>query len=172
MAAQNQRRNYFVNPAVQGAIVGQAVVYWLLGTAVFSLVTLVYRLIPVWLSGGNFGPAEIWYVLTPMLIASAVLLPLSLLHAVRFSHRFVGPMVRLGNAAKQLAEGPAVSKIKLRDRDYWHELAANLNGVSSRLEKLDQEEPQQKPPADSGNDAAIVTPSLSTTPVASAEQFS
>ena len=52
---------------------------------------------------------------------------------IRFSNRFVGPMVRLSQSMQQLAEGHSVQPIKLRNGDYWQDFAAAFNQVLERV---------------------------------------
>lgn len=142
-----QRRKYFVDPAVQGAVVRQAVYYWLCGSIVFLLFISLYRLIPNALINGWDGQ-QVWYHLGPLAISSAVFLPFVLYRAIRFSHRFVGPMVRFRQVLDQLANGEPVPPIKLRDNDYWKDFAQQLNEVSARLaerQPLNQTETKPEP---------------------------
>ena len=53
--------------------------------------------------------------------------------AIRFSHRFVGPMIRFQETVKQLAEGKSVAPVKLRHKDFWTGFAEELNQLSARV---------------------------------------
>ena len=48
---------------------------------------------------------------------------------VRASHRFVGPLVRLENELRRLADGESVRPIQFRAGDQWHSLADQFNRV-------------------------------------------
>ena len=45
------------------------------------------------------------------------------------SNRFVGPMYRLRNTLRQLADGESVHPIKLREKDFWIDVADDVNRV-------------------------------------------
>jgi hypothetical protein len=134
-----QRKKYFVDSAVQGAILRQAILFWLLGSLVFTLVVAVYRLLPAWISEGGLSFEQFWFHLSPLVISSATLLPLVFFQAIRFSHRFVGPMVRIRQTIKQLAKGQAIRSVKLRRGDYWKDIASDLNDLSVTIEALSEQ---------------------------------
>jgi hypothetical protein len=118
---------------VQGAILCQAGCYWLFGSVLFTLTVFIYRVIPPCLSGEALELGKIWYHLAPMVVSSVVFLPVVMFSAVRFSHRFAGPMVRFRRTLKQFARGEPAPEIKLRRRDFWSDVANEMNQVSARL---------------------------------------
>jgi hypothetical protein len=128
-----RRKRYFVDAKVQGALLRQAIWYWLWSSALFALLIVVYRVAPAWLSGQEQGWSRLWYHIAPYLLASAALFPLIVAKANRFSNRFVGPMVRIRKTLKQLANGEIPEPIELRDKDYYRELAADINLIAVRL---------------------------------------
>ena len=146
-SSANQRRQYFVDPAVQGALLRQALWYWFCASATFAFIIFIYRVVPPWLTGKPDATGHIWYHLAPYLLASAVLFPIVVLRAIRFSHRFCGPMVPIRRALKQLAHGEETPPtLKLRRTDYWKDIADEINAISERLEKATlQSDP---PPSD------------------------
>jgi len=127
-----RRRRYFVDAQVQGALLRQAVCYWLWATATFALISFVYRILPAWLSGAGLQES-IWRDLGPFTIASAVLFPIVIVSAIRFSNRFAGPMVRVRRALKQLAQGETPPRLTLRDHDFWSDIASDINEIAGRL---------------------------------------
>ena len=131
-----RRRKYFIEPKVQGAILRQAACYWLFGSLTYTLVVCIYRIVPYWLSGEAVDSGTIWYHLAPMVVSSTVLLPIVMFSAVRFSHRFVGPMVRFRRILRQLSEGEPVPSVELRRNDFWRDVANELNRVSARLSEV------------------------------------
>ncbi len=136
------RQNYFVDPRVQGAILRQAAYYWLCGSVVFTLVMFLFRIVPPWLVSGDVDFGKIWHHLAPMVVSSAVLLPIVMFSAVRFTHRFVGPMIRFRQVLRQLAQGETVPPVKLRRKDFWQDVANELNQVSDRLREVSAREPK------------------------------
>ncbi|MEM1304614.1 MAG: hypothetical protein AAGG46_06940 [Planctomycetota bacterium] len=136
--SKTPRRRILVDAPLQCALLCRVVVYWLLClTVMFALVALQ----SVW-AGQEVG----WPVLVsrtliafgPALIASMVLLPLVLFDALRFSHRFAGPLHRLINEARRLADGQTLQPVKFRRNDYWTELATEFNRVSDEVHRLRQ----------------------------------
>ena len=128
-----KRRKYFVDPQVQGAILRQALWYWLCGSVTYTLVVVLFRIAPHWLAGDRVEFARILYHLAPMFVSSVALLPFMLISAVRFSHRFVGPMIRFRRVLDRLAQGEAAPLIRLRQDDFWRDVADRINRVSARL---------------------------------------
>ena len=59
----------------------------------------------------------------PVVIVSLLLLPLVIFDMIRFSNRFVGPLLRLRRSMRQLARGQRVEPLKFRSNDLWQDLA-------------------------------------------------
>jgi hypothetical protein len=113
----------------------QAFVYWLLASAIFAFVLFIFRIFPAWMSGKGAIGDQIWYHLSPFLLASAVLLPLLVHRAVKFSNRFAGPMHRFRHSLKQLARGEAAEPVELRKSDFWKDVADEINTISGRFQQ-------------------------------------
>lgn len=129
------RRRYFVDPQVQGALIRQAIWYWLWTSITFGLVIILCRVAPSWLSGKDHPSGQLWYHLGPYVLASAVLFPVVVFSAIRCSHRFVGPMVRVRRTLKELAAGESVDELRLREHDYWTDIADHINEIAARLSR-------------------------------------
>ncbi len=134
--ASYQRKKYFVDSPVQGALLLQAALYWLYGSLTYLLVVLIYRVTPSWFAGHRIDLNELGYHLAPLVISSVILFPIVMFRAVRFSHRFVGPMVRFRQVLKLLAEGKPAPQIRLRDRDFWFDVADEFNQVSVMFDRI------------------------------------
>ena len=131
-----RRRKHFCDQEVQGALLRQLVYYWLLGSGTVVLFTIGYQLTPLLLSGDIAVTHQIWGRLVPILLASAAIAPIVVVSAVRFSNRFVGPMLRFRRVLQDLAEGKVPnSPIVLRDKDYWTDVATAINAISSQMEQ-------------------------------------
>ena len=61
------------------------------------------------------------------LIAAAVLLPIFLSDMARLSVRFVAPVIRLHGAVRAAVRGDEVEPLKIREKDYWQNLAEDFN---------------------------------------------
>ena len=130
-----RRRNRLADSNVQGALLKQLVSYWLLGSVALVTVTLLYRVGPAWLAGVGDPLAEIWRQVGPVLVVSAAIAPMVIISALRFSNRFVGPMVRFRRALNQLAQGESPDLVTLRANDYWSDVAADINEITARMAK-------------------------------------
>jgi hypothetical protein len=138
---RDKRRRYFVNSPVQGAALRQVVYFWLAGVATYTFVVFTCRVVPYSFSGEDISFSRVWYHLAPAVIASAVLFPLVLFLAIRFSHRFVGPMVRFQRTVKKLAAGETAAPITLRRNDFWGEFASDLNQLTGKISELSSQAP-------------------------------
>lgn len=73
-----------------------------------------------------YKAAIVGFVLQTLLIA---------LLGVYFSNRISGPIYRLSNALKKLAQGEGVEPIKLRKHDFMEEVTDNFNKALERFFK-------------------------------------
>jgi hypothetical protein len=142
-----RRRRYYVDARVQAALVRQIVSYWLGVSATFGFIILLYRVFPVWISGRGPGLPLLWRELAPLLLASLVLFPMIVLSSIRFSNRFVGPMVRFRRTLRELAGEQTSCPISIRKGDFWGEVADDINRIAQRLE-----EARDRMPADERSD--------------------
>lgn len=128
-----QRKTYWVDRKVQGALVARTVSYWLLCMFAVTSVLLIYRVLT--------GPArvfythfdDLWFQHSPVAITLFAILPLVIVDTIRMSNRFAGPVFRMRRVLAQLAKGETVDPIQFRQGDYWQEMAADLNKVIARL---------------------------------------
>lgn len=63
------------------------------------------------------------------LVASLLLLGPITFDMLRLSNRFAGPVFRMQRELKQIAQGGKPEPIRLRDNDYWHDFADDLNAA-------------------------------------------
>jgi hypothetical protein len=132
----HQRKRCLIDPKVQGAIVGRSVAYWAYCLVTIALLLFFWRV----LAGPAAPPHEhLLFVLkhfAPAALASALILPVTIYDALRLSHRFAGPVYRLGMALDELAAGRTVRPLRFRDGDFWHDPADKYNAVAARLDQL------------------------------------
>jgi hypothetical protein len=147
-----KRKHLFVEPKVQGALVARVVLYWIVCLISITLMLLCWRIItgPARMFYTHFD--DMWFHYGPALIASFVLLPLVIIDVIRFSNRFVGPMLRLRRSMRQLAHGEDVEPIEFRDADFWHEFATEFNTLRIQIRAsrfppdVEQKQAQQEEP--------------------------
>ncbi len=119
----SRRRQFFVEPKIQGGIVLRAAVYWLIAMATFIIVDMVWtHRIPT-----QAGWTALAVECVPLVIVSMAILPLIIFDATTFSARFAGPLVRFRQALRQAAQGERVHPLRFRRGDFLHELADELN---------------------------------------------
>lgn len=136
MTNYERRRKHFCDQEVQSALLRQLVYYWLLGSGTVVLFTVGSQITPLLLSGNIAVTHQLWGRVVPILLASAAISPIVVVFALRFSNRFVGPMLRFRRALQELAEGKVPDRpIVLRDKDYWTEVATAINTISARMAK-------------------------------------
>lgn len=129
-----KRKRLFVDPKVQGWLIAKVVLYWIVCLITIVLMLLVWRIIT--------GPARMfythldamWFHFGPALIASFLLLPMVITDIIRFSNRFVGPILRLKRSMGRLARGEEVEPLEFREGDFWQEFAADFNAIRLRLQ--------------------------------------
>lgn len=136
-STKNIRKQLFVDPKVQGALVCRVVLYWIVCVVTITLMLLCWRIItgPARMFYTHFD--DMWFHYGPALIASFLLLPLVIVDIIRLSNRFAGPMVRLRRSMRALARGEQVSPIEFRGNDFWRDFAAEFNAVAARVQKKD-----------------------------------
>jgi hypothetical protein len=142
----HRRRFEYIDPEVQGALARRIAFHWIAYTAVAT--TLVVGL--KWLTN-PFTPLgdhllEAWWTYGPLLMVLVGIAPVFVYDAVKLSNRFTGPVLRLKAATRALAEGRRPAPIRLRDGDFWKELAGDFNLVVERYaDKLEPTEAERQP---------------------------
>jgi len=144
---KRKRKQLFVDPKVQGALILRVVLYWMVCVVTITLMLLCWRIMT--------GPArpfythfdDMWFHFGPALVASFLLLPLVVYDIVQMSNRFCGPLFRLRRSVRALARGEHVAPISFRDGDFWPEFAQEFNTLLARVQR-DVPPPDVQPPAD------------------------
>ncbi len=130
-----KRKKLFVDPQVQGALLGRAFLYWLICVGLMTAMLACWQIFT--------GPeqrlpelfANLWYQYAPALVVSLLVLPLILFDVVQISNRFVGPVYRLRHRMRQVARGERVDPIKFRQGDFWLEFADEFNAVAALAQR-------------------------------------
>jgi hypothetical protein len=128
-----QRKRLFVDPEVQGFLILRVVLYWMFCLGSITLMLLAWRIVtgPARMFYTHFD--DMWFHYGPALMASLLLLPLVVIDIVRFSNRFVGPVLRLKRSMHQLAQGEEIEPIEFRDSDFWREFADEFNVLRAKI---------------------------------------
>jgi hypothetical protein len=131
-----ERRQYFVDPKVQGALVLRMLGYWVATIVTVTAMVLCWQVITRAEDQMPTGARALWLQCGGALIASAMLLPLILVDCVRMSNRIAGPLHRLRRCLRDLAADLPVPPIRFREGDLWTDVASEFNAVSAKLQQL------------------------------------
>ncbi|MBI2480059.1 MAG: hypothetical protein HYV60_15950 [Planctomycetia bacterium] len=135
-----KRNRLYVDRGVQGALVRRVATYWVVCSWGIFCVLAGFPIGVTLAIGASNGPTvsslllQSWLDFWPSLLASLLVLPIIVWDLLRLSHRFVGPMIRLRNAMRDLASGKQVRPISFREGDFWCEFAEEFNRVAARME--------------------------------------
>jgi len=130
---KQERKKVYVDRHVQGGVVLRLAGIWLATTVLAIVVSVMLGYFSNPVMGFEYYLRESGRTCGPLLLAFASVLPIAALYLVRFTHRCVGPIVRLRRALRELAAGECTSPLKFRDTDYWHDLAGDFNQLSTTL---------------------------------------
>lgn len=125
------RRRYFVHKHLQRALVVRMMLHIIAFAAASFAVTLFLEIVR-----DPFREPTQWrqMITTAVVAFSATticLLPILAWDSVKFSNRFVGPILRLQSELGKVGH-QTISAIRLRRSDYWHELADEFNLMLER----------------------------------------
>jgi hypothetical protein len=132
--ARKRRRRVLVDKSTQWAIVRQSLLHWFY----HSSLTIFFLLILELLLGGILRPwGETWQALWPLAAAVYVsmllLLPTFIHDSFKLSNRIAGPVGRIRNALRDVAEGKPYRPVELRTRDFWPEMGQELDAAVKAL---------------------------------------
>ncbi len=130
----NHREKMFVDRAVQGALVRRILVHWCVFflLSILSLFAMEYFLGDPNLSiGGHLS--EVWNKYAFFMILMLAIVPTFIYDTLKLSNRFAGPILRLKQSIRKLADGEQVKDLKFRDNDFWRELSDDFNRVAHRV---------------------------------------
>jgi hypothetical protein len=129
------RKRTFVDPGVQGTLIVRMVMYWFTWLGGATLMVLFLQVITV--PGNSLADhlGNIWRTFFAAGLASLVLLPVMIVDAMRLSHRFAGPIVRLRREMWAFARGEQVRPVRFRKDDFFADLAEAFNAVVDRTQR-------------------------------------
>ena len=152
---QIRRRQLFIDPKVQGALVLRVVLYWAVCLITITLMLLCWSVLRTpRMFYTHFD--DMWFHYGPALIASFVLLPMVVVDIIRLSNRFAGPLVRLRRAMRALAQGEEVRPIHFREGDFWQEFADEFNAIAARMKQFAPVEKPAEPEEEAPEEPELV----------------
>jgi nitrogen fixation/metabolism regulation signal transduction histidine kinase len=155
MSAQKRHR-YFVHKNIQRALVLRMMWHILAFAAASFTVTVFLEIVR-----DPFRNPEDWrQMITTSVIAfsatTVCLLPILAWDSIKFSHRFVGPILRLQSELAKVGRG-VVPTVRLRSSDYWHELADEFNLMIDRLPPVEEVAASTEATEESRDTGAVAT---------------
>jgi hypothetical protein len=134
---RHSRNRLFIDPQVQGMLMLRCLGYWAAMLMTITVLLITWR--------SMSGPAkifyehfdELWHQYQMPFMATLFLMPLVLFDIAKLSNRFVGPMIRLRRALREMAHGEPIRLIHFRAGDYWSEVADEFNGVAARVQAME-----------------------------------
>jgi hypothetical protein len=137
--ARFKRKQLFVDPKVQGALILRLLGYWAVTVITTAAMVLCWRFVvspPQSFEAHIYG---LWEVFGPAFVSSLLLAPLVVVDCVRSSNRFAGPLYRLRRCMRDLMDGMPVPPVYFRDGDFWSDVADEFNAVSAKFQRLEAE---------------------------------
>ena len=156
---ENRRKKWFVDATLQTALVTRIVLYWAACVIDIAATLIFWRIGTSAANSVNPRWDGIWFDYGPVLLALLLLLPLGIVDIVRFSNRFVGPILRLRRSMQRLARGEDVQPIQFRRGDFWQGFADEFNAVLARVQGHADAEVAASLPEDQQTPVAVGQPS-------------
>lgn len=132
---RNMRKKRFVDPAVQGKLVLRLFLHCFMFLATVAIFVCLVE----------FAVGEPEQALRNTVskhgltfLAFLVLAPAFVYDLFGLSNRFVGPILRLRRAMKDLADGKEVQPLAFREADFWKDLAIEFNRIQDRLKAAEE----------------------------------
>ncbi len=135
-----KRKQNFVDSSVQGALLRRIFLHW----CTFFFVTLISLVLMQTLLGdpGKTVIERLKFELGEFMFIGMILLalfPAFMLDTIRFSNRFVGPIVRLRRHIRELGVQKNTDHCTFRDNDFWTEVAGEYNNVADLVRRQEEE---------------------------------
>jgi hypothetical protein len=130
-----RRTKLLVEPQFQYTLAVRVVSYWCFWMLSLALLLFCWRV-----TTGPKMPAAVHIRMLmlqcgPACLASFVLVPILVIDTLRLSNRLVGPLVRLRDGMRRLANGERVAPIHFRTGDFMEDLATEFNKLSEFAER-------------------------------------
>lgn len=131
------RKKTYVDPKIQGALVRRLVIHWAAFLAVAAAVAFCFQVLSDPFMPLGEHVQRLWWTHGPFLLVLVLMLPVFVLDTIKLSHRFVGPIYRLRQTIRSIAQGDPPQRLKFRDFDFWQGLAQDFNLMVDRLSGRD-----------------------------------
>ena len=137
---RKQRKRNYVDAAVQGGLLRRILAHWFIFFVVTAFLVIALQAL---LGDPSKSLSERLqqeaYEFTFLGIVLLSVFPAFLLDTIRFSNRFVGPIVRVRRQLRELAKDGDTATMKFRDHDFWTDMADEFNEVVILVRRQRQE---------------------------------
>lgn len=124
---KGSRRRLLVDPEVQVSLIRRAIFYWIVCLTLMGLLTSMGIALSMPNASFEERCSQLMFLFGPAALAALLVLPLFLFDCIRYSNRFAGPLKRLSEQIKQLAETGHAEPISIRQNDFWSHLVTDFN---------------------------------------------
>lgn len=131
---ENARGKFYVDKKVQGALATRIVFHWFVFfiLCLISLYTLEYFMgDPVLTMGERLS--VLWGRYASFVLLMICVIPAFVYDSMKLSNRFAGPMVRLKDSIRKLADGEPTSELNFRDGDFWQDVSKEFNRMVEKV---------------------------------------
>lgn len=143
MPRKSRRKRILVDLKLQGAVAFRVVLYWL--ACQFMTAILLFGCKAVTSREHLDEDMALFY--RSAFASTFCILPLVVFDVLRLSHRFVGPILRLRRAMRDLGNNEHVEPLQFRDGDFWQEMAGEFNAVLKRVNHGQGDDPEDDLPS-------------------------
>ncbi|MEM9660355.1 MAG: hypothetical protein AAF961_18480 [Planctomycetota bacterium] len=131
--AHRNRKKSFVDPQVQGALIRRLICHWLAFIGVAAVVAFFLQILSDPFRPISAHLQNLWWTHGPFLLVMAFMLPVFVVDTIKLSHRFAGPIYRLRQTIRTIAQGGDFKPLRFRDFDFWQGMAQDFNKMVERL---------------------------------------
>jgi signal transduction histidine kinase len=132
--AHNRRQCLMVDRKVQGILLVRVIAYWLIAVAAIGLMVGFQVVMEGSHASVNVIVNRALLHFGPALLAAVLLLPILLLDCLRTTSKFAGPIHRLHQEMRNLADGEPAEPLLLRKNDLYADLANEFNRLLERVQ--------------------------------------
>jgi len=134
--SKEKRKRYWIDTAIQGAIVRRLIGYWV------TFVVMAFLTLCLWqfLTGMDVhqAPASAFGAIMcnnlPLLYIALLMLPIVVVDSIHLCHRVIGPVLKIGRTLEAINNGVITSQVELRHDDFWQDLANQVNRLPKQQE--------------------------------------
>jgi len=131
---KNQRRKAVVDARVQWLLARRVLLHFCVFVCAGAAFGLIFQILTNPMGSLSSHVESFWQHNFPMLIALVCLMPIFVRDTLTLSNRIAGPICRLRDTVKKIADGEDVKPLKFRSNDMWDDLPTLFNRMVTRLQ--------------------------------------